>query len=434
MDRTGRVEGVSKAVILGVCIFTLVVWGATYSIPFLDRAWRWGSPKAESVIRLLSPKAAWLVDKILTGWFASILLAASATALAFTRPGVRRIFQAHGSKLKKAISYAVGGAIVFFMAVSIIAAVPELVGGSNTYTMVSDSMLPKIQAGDMVIIRKVAPQTIKVGEVAAYTKGRDPAPIIHRLIGKEIGPMGEDIYVFKGDASNLPEKVAPEQVVGKKVFYTIPKMGYATAWIRTKWGFLLMVMVPTAVVVISEISKMLQLKPKLDLTSLMLAIMTVAFLNVVLSQKAAGAPGNPGNGYFTWGDGRSISIRAGPNFYIFDTGGENAARVYNNAQDNRSLVWIRNTGMTPVEIQGIALSHPAFPPTWIAEMWASPEHSQASEGEPRNLTIGPGETRWIWMRIRYDLATPGHYDDPAVVLTVDGRTVIVYFNKILVNP
>ena len=64
-------------------------------------------------------------------------------------------------------------------------------------------------------------------------------------------------------------------------------------------------------------------------------------------------------------------------------------------------------------------------------MWASPQ--QASEGEPHNATIGPGEKRWIWMRIDYASATCGEYGNPVVTLTVNGSTIDIGFDKISVN-
>jgi len=125
-------------------------------------------------------------------------------------------------------------------------------------------------------------------------------------------------------------------------------------------------------------------------------------------------------------------IQAATIFYQYSTGGYNNAVTYEEQNQKRSLVWIQNDETSScLVIEDIELAQPtAFQP-WIQEMWASPQ--QASEGEPHNATIGPGEKRWIWMRIDYASATCGEYGNPVVTRTVNGSTIDIGFDRISVN-
>ena len=140
------------------------------------------------------------------------------------------------------------------------------------------------------------------------------------------------------------------------------------------------------------------------------------------------------NAYFTDQATSSVNvIQAASILYHYTTGGQNNAVTYEEQHQSRSMVWIKNNETSKVlVIQNIQLIHLTFQQAWIEEIWASPQHSQASEGKPRNATIGPGEKRWIWMRIDYASATRGQYDNATVRLTVNGSTIDIQFKKIIV--
>ncbi len=104
-----------------------------------------------------------------------------------------------------------------------------LISGYFTYTMMgvgSDSMSPKINRGDAVIIKKIDKKTnIKKGEVVAYYKGKKV--IVHRI--KEVKKDGS--FVTKGDANNASDKdtVKRKQIKGL-VKFKIPLIAYPTLW------------------------------------------------------------------------------------------------------------------------------------------------------------------------------------------------------------
>ncbi len=104
-----------------------------------------------------------------------------------------------------------------------------LISGYFTYTMMgvgSDSMSPKINRGDAVIIKKLDKKTkIEKGTVVAYNK--DKKVIVHRI--KSINKDGT--FTTKGDANNASDKdaVKRKQIKGI-VKFKIPFIAYPTLW------------------------------------------------------------------------------------------------------------------------------------------------------------------------------------------------------------
>ena len=94
----------------------------------------------------------------------------------------------------------------------------------------SGSMSPAIHVGDIVIVKKVNPSNIHVGDIVQYYSGKGYT-ITHRVIEIRKTPNGL-IFVTKGDANNVPDKpFKANRIVGKVVF-VIPKIGLIPLIIR----------------------------------------------------------------------------------------------------------------------------------------------------------------------------------------------------------
>ncbi len=97
--------------------------------------------------------------------------------------------------------------------------------------VVSGSMSPKINTGDLVIVKRVHPDQVQPGEVIQF-KHKDII-IIHRVIDILEDENGQRFFVTKGDANRRPDRepVFAEQVLGK-VKAVLPGAGWPTIWIR----------------------------------------------------------------------------------------------------------------------------------------------------------------------------------------------------------
>lgn len=133
----------------------------------------------------------------------------------------------------------------------------------SLYTIVSGSMEPNIKVYDVVISKKVkSPQDIKVGDVITFistssiSKGMT---ITHRVI--EVVETDKGVaYRTKGD-NNLSPDTAPAEysnVIGK-VFLRIPQLGRVQSFIGTQSGWLIIIVIPALIIIISDILKIFKL-------------------------------------------------------------------------------------------------------------------------------------------------------------------------------
>ena len=114
----------------------------------------------------------------------------------------------------------------------------SLVSGFFPHYMIgigSQSMMPAINKGDAVILRKVSKDNkLKKGDVIAFQRGNKI--VVHR-IAEVTKNSGERVYVTKGDANNGVDSsvVYPKQVRGI-LRVKIPYIAYPTVWLSEWFG------------------------------------------------------------------------------------------------------------------------------------------------------------------------------------------------------
>ncbi len=142
------------------------------------------------------------------------------------------------------------GIVVFLLAASI--AYSFLSGVLQLKTVLSGSMSPEFNAGDVIVISQVSWDDIKVGDVITFRTGKTLTT--HRVVEVLNGS-----FRTKGDANEDPDagQVDVNSVVGRHVF-TIPYMGYLGVFVRTPLGFSILILLPGLFIIISEIKKILE--------------------------------------------------------------------------------------------------------------------------------------------------------------------------------
>lgn len=109
--------------------------------------------------------------------------------------------------------------------------------GYKAYVIISDSMKPYINSGDIVIVKKYEEEKIKKGDVITFEKNQET--ITHRII--EINENeGIKEYSTKGDNNRLEdlETVKYEEIKGVKVI-TVPWIGKIIIALENKIIFLI---------------------------------------------------------------------------------------------------------------------------------------------------------------------------------------------------
>jgi len=119
----------------------------------------------------------------------------------------------------------------------------------GVFTALGGSMSPAINLGDMIITSGVNPADIKSGDIITFREAK--SIVTHRVV--EVTPEG---FVTKGDANdnNDVNKVKSEQIVGKEQL-VIPFAGYLFHYAKSFLGFVILVIVPGSIIIVSEIKK-----------------------------------------------------------------------------------------------------------------------------------------------------------------------------------
>ena len=116
------------------------------------------------------------------------------------------------------------------------------------------SMEPAIDTGSLAVIRPVNPQTVSEGDIITYSRSADTSKVVtHRVVEVIDGENGL-VFRTKGDANEEPDAsvVAAENVVGT-VWTSIPYLGYVMDFIRKPLGFILLIGIPAALIVLMEL-------------------------------------------------------------------------------------------------------------------------------------------------------------------------------------
>jgi signal peptidase I len=121
----------------------------------------------------------------------------------------------------------------FALAAIILIAVP-FVTGSQTYSVLTNSMAPKYPPGTFLVVKPVEFDQLQVGDVVTFQieSGR-PDVITHRITGFTANQDGERLLITQGDNNDFadPEPVMEVQVRGK-LFYAVPYVG----WVANSLG------------------------------------------------------------------------------------------------------------------------------------------------------------------------------------------------------
>lgn len=98
------------------------------------------------------------------------------------------------------------------------------IGNIYIFQVVSESMVPKYQIGDILVVKKVSNDALNIGDDITYL-GKESnlkgLTITHRIIEKE-EKEGKFYYITKGLANEIEDpKISEDDIYGKVIYQTI---------------------------------------------------------------------------------------------------------------------------------------------------------------------------------------------------------------------
>ncbi|MHA2119377.1 MAG: signal peptidase I [Candidatus Thorarchaeota archaeon] len=127
--------------------------------------------------------------------------------------------------------------------------------GTSTPLVVvtSDSMVPALQQGDLLVLQGRAAEDIHLSDIIVYEDDWfTGAPVVHRVVAIEI--VEETYYFFtRGDANhaNDPGNRTIDEIIGV-VILRIPYLGSVSMFLRTPTGLAAIALIFIAIIVIPE--------------------------------------------------------------------------------------------------------------------------------------------------------------------------------------
>lgn len=123
--------------------------------------------------------------------------------------------------------------------------------GYRYYTVLTGSMSPTYNVGDIIFVQIKDPESINEGDVITFNPSRDSdAYLTHRVVEKIENYQGSGVTCFrtKGDANDSEDSflIEGERVIGT-VSFGIPKLGYVIRFIQLKWYFVVPIVLMIAV-------------------------------------------------------------------------------------------------------------------------------------------------------------------------------------------
>ena len=138
-------------------------------------------------------------------------------------------------------------------------AVPRLIG-LRPFAVLSGSMEPTYHTGSLIYVRETEPEQIEVGDPITFVFNEDLVVATHRVVRID----AENQYFYtKGDANDAedPAPVYFKNLIGKPVF-SLPLMGYVSAFLSTKQGIIIAAVVVIAVVLMAFLPDLLRKSKK----------------------------------------------------------------------------------------------------------------------------------------------------------------------------
>lgn len=134
---------------------------------------------------------------------------------------------------------------------------PAFIGPYAPMIVLGGSMEPTYRLGSILFIERVRPEDVRAGDVitfdsAGFDGGRPASLTTHRVTAIE-RTDAQLMFRTKGDANTTedPTPVPASALAGRGVL-AIPYVGFASAFVRSRTGFLLLVVLPAMVMIILE--------------------------------------------------------------------------------------------------------------------------------------------------------------------------------------
>lgn len=132
-------------------------------------------------------------------------------------------------------------------------------GGFRIFNVVTESMLPKYEIGDVLISKSINPNEIKIGDDITYKgeKGGFAGKIVTHQVIDIKHENGNYTYHTKGLANDEEDPIVSHNQVYGVIAYKISSLSFISKIMRNIYAFYFFVFVPMVTLIFIEIRKII---------------------------------------------------------------------------------------------------------------------------------------------------------------------------------
>lgn len=137
--------------------------------------------------------------------------------------------------------------------IAVLALLSSLLLGWKFDIILSSSMSPTLEGGDLAIVVPSEIEEIEEGSVICFISPLDGHSLCHRVV--EIGIRGGNrFFRTQGDTNDSqdPFAVPTENVTGRPAV-RVPKLGLLVLALKSHWGFVFGLLIPALLIIADEI-------------------------------------------------------------------------------------------------------------------------------------------------------------------------------------
>ena len=159
---------------------------------------------------------------------------------------------------------------------------PDEVPGIKGYKpmmVLTDSMSPTIKSGDLIIIKEIDPNLLKIGDIITFydPAGNGQTTVTH-TINNIVIENEKLMFETKGDNNNTPDRllVESEAVIGVYVF-RIPIAASIAMYLQTLPGLILCIFLPLGIIILYNLirRRRYEKEQELETQKMMLELMSL---------------------------------------------------------------------------------------------------------------------------------------------------------------
>lgn len=134
--------------------------------------------------------------------------------------------------------------------------------GYRIFRVISESMVPEYNINDILLVKDINIEDIKIGDNISYTKeinGNVDAIITHKVIDIEKDSEGKLFFHTKGIANTLEDPIVKEEQIYGVVVNKVYLLSFINKLINNIFGFILLVFIPLLLTIYSHIKELIMM-------------------------------------------------------------------------------------------------------------------------------------------------------------------------------